>query len=178
MATDRHELNALKRAVLEVPSTVEKQERWRRISALVGTRGKREVLGPAHALPRLSRSPPPRQCYDKFKELRENKIKRREEAAAAAAEKASGRGCEDLREIDEDDDDEDDEQTKPVAAVARSLHQMTRPCQCHCVARCSCPVWQPTLSHSRAARRGGQDRRDQTRGRERGERRRKPAHWE
>ena len=45
----KEDVTKLKKACKEVPSTVEKQQRWRQISGLVG-RGKRE-------------------CYDKYKEL-------------------------------------------------------------------------------------------------------------
>ena len=47
----KEDVTKLKKACKEVPSTVEKQQRWRQISGLVG-RGKRE-------------------CYDKYKELKE-----------------------------------------------------------------------------------------------------------
>ena len=47
----KEDVNKLKKACKEVPSTVEKQQRWRQISGIVG-RGKRE-------------------CYDKYKELKE-----------------------------------------------------------------------------------------------------------
>ena len=47
----KEDVTKLKKACKEVPSTVEKQARWRQISGLVG-RGKRE-------------------CYDKYKELKE-----------------------------------------------------------------------------------------------------------
>lgn len=49
----KDDVSKLRKACKEVPSTVEKQARWKRISALVG-RGKRE-------------------CYDKYKELKELK---------------------------------------------------------------------------------------------------------
>ena len=47
----KEDVTKLKKACKEVPSTVEKQSRWRQISGIVG-RGKRE-------------------CYDKYKELKE-----------------------------------------------------------------------------------------------------------
>jgi len=47
----KEDVTKLKKACKEIPSTVEKQARWRQISGLVG-RGKRE-------------------CYDKYKELKE-----------------------------------------------------------------------------------------------------------
>ena len=47
----KEDVTMLKKACKEVPSTVEKQQRWRQISGIVG-RGKRE-------------------CYDKYKELKE-----------------------------------------------------------------------------------------------------------
>ncbi|CAH0364136.1 unnamed protein product [Pelagomonas calceolata] len=47
----KEDVNKLKKACKDVPSTVEKQQRWRQISGIVG-RGKRE-------------------CYDKYKELKE-----------------------------------------------------------------------------------------------------------
>ena len=47
----KEDVTKLKKACKEVPSTVEKQQRWRQISGIVG-RGKRE-------------------CYDKYKELKE-----------------------------------------------------------------------------------------------------------
>ena len=50
----REETNALKRAVNSIPVSVEKQERWRRISNFVGTRGKRE-------------------CYEMYKQLKEER---------------------------------------------------------------------------------------------------------
>jgi len=40
---DSEELAELRNAVQEVPSNVEKQERWRLIADIVGTRSKREV---------------------------------------------------------------------------------------------------------------------------------------
>jgi len=57
----KEDVNKLKKACKEIPSTVEKQSRWRQISGIVG-RGKRE-------------------CYDKYKELKEaqktkNELKR------------------------------------------------------------------------------------------------------
>ena len=61
----RHELNALKRAINETPSSIEKQERWRRIGDLVGSRGRRE-------------------CYDMYKELKEMKAAKKREAEEAA----------------------------------------------------------------------------------------------
>ena len=47
----KEDVTKLKKACKEIPSTVEKQQRWRQISGIVG-RGKRE-------------------CYDKYKELKE-----------------------------------------------------------------------------------------------------------
>ena len=47
----KEDVTKLRKACKEVPSTVEKQQRWRQISGIVG-RGKRE-------------------CYDKYKELKE-----------------------------------------------------------------------------------------------------------
>jgi hypothetical protein len=53
---DRDELSELKHAVQEVPSSVEKQERWRRIADIVGTRNKGEVRRLAFSLlPKMCR---------------------------------------------------------------------------------------------------------------------------
>ena len=56
------ELGALRSAVAQVSSKTEKQERWRQISELVGSRGKRE-------------------CYDTYKSLKEAKLAKRGSAA-------------------------------------------------------------------------------------------------
>ena len=52
------ELRALKKAAAEIPSSVEKQERWRQIAERVGTRGKKD-------------------CYEKYKELKEAKANKK-----------------------------------------------------------------------------------------------------
>lgn len=61
------ELESLRRAVLEYPSSIEKQERWKNISQAVGTRGKRE-------------------CYERYKELKEEKASYAQSKVADQAE--------------------------------------------------------------------------------------------
>ena len=81
-AWTHEELSALRHAVHDVPSSVEKQERWKRIAALVPNRGKRE-------------------CYEKYKALKEEK--RKKVAAAMSAEAKDVSQCEDDDEPDLDD---------------------------------------------------------------------------
>ena len=65
----KEDVTKLKKACKEVPSTVEKQQRWRQISGIVG-RGKRE-------------------CYDKYKELKEAQ-KTKNELKATMSRAAEG----------------------------------------------------------------------------------------
>ena len=65
----KEDITKLKKACKEVPSTVEKQARWRQISGIVG-RGKRE-------------------CYDKYKELKEAQ-KTKNELKATMSRAAEG----------------------------------------------------------------------------------------